>query len=81
MLDIKFESGTNFFDLNDFATENNIDRYALLNAAFIQDVLITEEQIMLLNFIKSIEKKGDVIKSQLFQDAFAAFRIWRYRWF
>tara|TARA_B100000795_G_scaffold268217_1_gene254745 strand:+ start:1917 stop:2747 length:831 start_codon:yes stop_codon:yes gene_type:complete len=75
MLDIKFESGTNFFDLNDFATENNIDRYALLNAAFIQDVLITEEQIMLLNFIKSIEKKGDVIKSQLFQDAFAAFIV------
>ena len=75
MLDVKFENEVNFFDLNDFATENNIERYALLNAALIQDVLITEEQIMLLNFIKSIEKNGDTIKSQLFQDAFAAFVV------
>jgi len=75
MLDIKFESKMNFYDLNDFATENNINRYALLNAALIQDALITKEQILLLNFIKSIERNGDVIKSQLFQDAFAAFIV------
>ena len=64
-----------FYDLSRFFIDNNIDIYALLKTALIQDALATEEQELLANFIESFNNKNIVIKSQLFQDAFAAFIV------
>ena len=75
MLDIKFEDEINFYDLNEFAIANNIDRYELLFTALIQGAIVTEEQKLLSNFIESVSDKRNTIKSQLFQDAFAAFIV------
>ena len=75
MLDIKFENNINFYYLNEFAIANNIDRYELLFTALIQGAIVTEEQKLLSNFIESVSDKSNTIKSQLFQDAFAAFIV------
>ena len=75
MLNINFENNTTFYDLNNFAIANNIDIYALLHTALIKKALVTEEQKLLSNFIESVSDKNKIIKSQLFQDAFAAFIV------
>ena len=76
MLDIKFEDpAMNFYKLNQFATANNVDRFEILSSALFQGVLVAEEQKLLSSFIRSVSDKGKTIKSQLFQDAFAAFIV------
>ncbi len=75
MLNINFENNINFYDLNNFAIANNIDIYALLHTALIKEALVTEEQQLLSNFIESVSDKNKIIKSQLLQDAFAAFIV------
>lgn len=75
MLDIKFESEIGFFQLKQYATANNIDLFEILNYALIQKALVAEEQKLLSNFIESVRDKRNTIKSQLFQDAFAAFIV------
>ena len=75
MLNIKFEDKIDFYDLNEFAIANNIDRYELLYTALIQEAIVTEEQKLLSNFIESVRDKRNTIKSQLFQDAFGAFIV------
>ena len=76
MLDIKFEDQEiDFYDLQLFATANNIDCFEILSSALFQGVLFAEEQKLLSSFVKSISGKGKTIKSQLFQDAFGAFII------
>ena len=75
MLDIKFEGEIRFFQLKQYATANNIDLFEILNSALIQKALVAEEQKLLSNFIESVRDKRNTIKSQLFQDAFAAFIV------
>ena len=76
MLDIKFDyQEINFYQLNHFATANNVDRFEILSSALIQGVLVAEEQKLLSSFVKSVSGKGKTIKSQLFQDAFVAFIV------
>ena len=76
MLDIKFEDQEmNFYELYFFATTNNIDYFEILSSAMFQGVIFAEEQKLLSSFVKSISGKGKTIKSQLFQDAFAAFIV------
>ena len=75
MLDIKFKGEIGFFQLKQYATANNIDLFEILNSALIQKALVAEEQKLLSNFIESVRDKRNTIKSQLFQDAFAAFIV------
>ena len=75
MLDINFENNIDFYDLNNFAIANNIDIYALLHTALIKEALVTEEQQLLSNFIKSVRDKSKIFKSQLLQDVFASFIV------
>ena len=76
MLNLKFEDQEmNFYKLNLSATANNIDRFEILTFALIQKVIVAEEQKLLSSFVKSVSGKGKIIKSQLFQDAFAAFIV------
>jgi len=75
MLDIKFKGEIGFFQLKQYATANNIDLFDILNSALIQKALVAEEQKLLSNFIESVRDKSNTIRSQLFQDAFAAFII------
>ena len=76
MLNLKFEDQEmNFYKLNHSATANNIDRFEILTFALIQKVIVAEEQKLLSSFVKSVSGKGKTIKSQLFQDAFAAFIV------
>ena len=63
MLNINFENNIDFYDLSRFFIDNNIDIYALLKTALIQNVLATEEQELLANFIESFNDKNIVIKS------------------
>ena len=75
MLNINFENNIDFFDLRKFSIANNIDIYELLHTALIQGALVAEEKKLLSNFIESISIRSKVIKSQLFQDVFAAFIV------
>jgi len=75
MLNINFEGNVRFFTLMNFAIQNNIDIFELLHAAFHKNALITEDSTLLFNFIESISDKSKFIKSQLLQDAFAAFIV------
>jgi len=75
MLNVNFEHNTNFYDLNRFAIAHNLDIYALLKTALIKKRLVVKEQKLLSNFIESLSDKNIIIKSQLFQDAFAAFIV------
>ena len=76
MLDIKFEiQEIDFYEVNLLATDNDIDRFEVLSSALIQGVLVAEEQKLLSSFVNSVSGKGKTIKSQLFQDAFAAFIV------
>jgi len=63
ILNINFENNIDFYDLSRFFIDNNIDIYALLKTALIQNVLATEEQELLANFIESFNDKNIVIKS------------------
>ena len=75
MLNINFENKIDFFDLSTFSIANNINIYELLHTALIQGALVAEEKKLLSNFIESISIRSKVIKSQLFQDVFAAFIV------
>ena len=57
-----------------FAYSRNIEHSLLLREAFNQEALSVDENKLLLNFIESTKDKKN-IKSQLYQDAFAAFII------
>ena len=75
MLNINFENNIDFYDLSTFSIANNIDIYELLHTALIQGALVAEEKKLLSNFIESISIRSKIIKSQLFQDVFAAFIV------
>jgi len=75
MLNINFEGNPTLWELVNFAIEHNIDIYAVLHTALIKGALVTEEQKLLSNFIESVGDKNKIIKSQLFQDAFASFIV------
>jgi len=81
MLDIKEVMKTfeiqeiDFYEVNQLATDNDIDCFEVLSSALIQGVLVAEEQKLLSSFVNSVSGKGKTIKSQLFQDAFAAFIV------
>ena len=75
MVNINFEGNPNLWELLDFSIEHNIDIYELLHTALIKEVLFTEEQKLLSNFIESVGDKNKIIKSQLLQDAFASFIV------
>ena len=75
MLNINFEGNPTLWELVNFAIEHNIDIYTLLHTALIKEALVAEEQKLLSNFIESVGDKNKIIKSQLFQDAFAAFIV------
>ncbi len=76
MLNINFDDNNiDFYDLSSFSIANNIDIYELLNTALIQKGLVAKEEKLLSNFIESIRDRSKIIKSQLFQDVFAAFIV------
>ena len=64
----------NLYQLGTFAYTKNLDHSLLLKDAFNQKVLTADENKLLLNFIDSIKDMKN-IKSQLYQDIFAAFII------
>ena len=64
----------NLFNIATFAYSKNIEHSLLLREAFNQEALSTDDNKLLLNFIESTKDKKN-IKSQLYQDAFAAFII------
>jgi len=64
----------NLFNIATFAYSKNIEHSLLLREAFNQEALRTDDNKLLLNFIESTKDKKN-IKSQLYQDAFAAFII------
>ena len=56
MLDINFEiQEIDFYEVNQLAIENNVDRFEILSSALIQGVLVAEEQKLLSSFF-TIEK-------------------------
>jgi FkbM family methyltransferase len=63
------------YQLNALATSNGVDRHALLHAALTQSVLFSEERKLLAGFVDSLAGVGANVKSQLLQDAFAAFIV------
>ncbi len=75
MLNINFEGKVRFYKLINFSIANNIDIYALLQTALLKNALVTEEQKLLSNFIKSVRDKSKIFKSQLLQDVFASFIV------
>ena len=64
----------NLYQLATLAYTKNLDHSLLLKDAFNQEVLTVDENKLLLNFIDSIKDMKN-IKSQLYQDVFAAFII------
>ena len=64
----------NLFNIATFAYSKNIEHSLLLREAFNQEALSTDDNKLLLNFIESTKDKKN-IKSQLYQDVFAAFII------
>ena len=64
----------NLFNIATHAYTKKLDHSLLLKDAFNQEVLTVDENKLLLNFIDSIKDMKD-IKSQLYQDVFAAFII------
>jgi FkbM family methyltransferase len=64
----------NLFNIATLAYTKKLDHSLLLKDAFNQEVLTVDENKLLLNFIDSIKDMKD-IKSQLYQDVFAAFII------
>ena len=64
----------NLYNIATFAYSRNIEHSLLLREAFNQEALSTDDNKLLLNFIESTKDKKN-IKSQLYQDAFAAFII------
>jgi len=75
MLNINFEGKVRFYKLINFSITNNIDIYALLQTALLKNALVTKEQKLLSNFIKSVRDKSKIFKSQLLQDVFASFIV------
>tara|TARA_B110000046_G_scaffold175557_1_gene200358 strand:+ start:94 stop:915 length:822 start_codon:yes stop_codon:yes gene_type:complete len=64
----------NLYNISSFAFSKNLDHTFLLREAFKQEVLPDENRELLFNFIESTKDKKN-IKSQLYQDVFAAFII------
>ena len=75
MLNINFEGKPNLWELLNFSKEHNIDIYDLCHAALFKKALLSEENKLLSDFIDSLKNKNHLIRSQLLQDAFAAFII------
>lgn len=75
MININFEGKPNLWELLNFTIEHNIDIYDLCHAALIKEALFSEENKLLSDFIDSLKNKSKLIRSQLLQDAFAAFII------
>ena len=75
MVKIDFQNQkVNLYQLATLAYTKNLDHSLLLKDAFNQEVLTVDENKLLLNFIDSIKNMKN-IKSQLYQDVFAAFII------
>ena len=75
MIKIDFQNQkVNLYQLATLAYTKNLDHSLLLKDAFNQEVLTVDENKLLLNFIDSIKNMKN-IKSQLYQDVFAAFII------
>ena len=75
MIKIDFQNQkVNLYQLATLAYTKNLDHSLLLKDAFNQEVLTVDENKLLLNFIDSIKDMKN-IKSQLYQDVFAAFII------
>ena len=55
--------------------EHKLNKYELLASAFNQHILYSEETELLKNFILSLRNISHIVKSQIFQDAFAHFII------
>tara|TARA_B100000767_G_scaffold120301_1_gene114687 strand:+ start:60 stop:881 length:822 start_codon:yes stop_codon:yes gene_type:complete len=64
----------NLFNIASFAYSKKIEHSLLLTEAFNQEALSTDDNKLLLSFIESTKDKKN-IKSQLYQDVFAAFII------
>ena len=75
MIKVNFHNQkVNLFNIATFAYSKKLEHSLLLTEAFNQEALSTDENKLLLNFIESTKDKKN-IKSQLYQDAFAAFII------
>ena len=75
MLNIDFNNKkVNLYNISSFAFSKNLDHTFLLREAFKQEALLDENRELLFNFIESAKDKKN-IKSQLYQDVFAAFII------
>ena len=64
----------NLYNIATFAYSRNIEHSLLLREAFNQEALSTDDNKLLLNFIESTKDKKN-IRSQLYQDIFAAFIV------
>ena len=74
MIKVDFKKNVNFWELSSFAKTKKIDHSLLLQQAFDQNVLFEENKDLLKKFINSFDLSKN-IKSQLYQDVFAAFII------
>ena len=76
MLNIKFKNKElSFWQIERLSQEHKLNKYELLASAFNQDILYSEETELLKNFILSLRNISHIVKSQIFQDAFAHFII------
>lgn len=76
MSNIKIKNNElSFWQIEMLARDNKLNRYDLLVSAFNQGKLFSKETELLKNFILSLRNISQVIKSQIFQDAFAHFII------
>ncbi|MBF0368913.1 MAG: tetratricopeptide repeat protein [Magnetococcales bacterium] len=66
---------TNLYAILSYSRSNNVDAYLILDAAFKQDVLMAKEKSLLCGFVGFVKGKSKLIKSQLYQDVFAAYII------
>ena len=75
MLKINFHNKiVSLYNIATFAYSKNLDHTFLLREAFKQEALPEEDKKLLFNFIESTKDKKN-IRSQLYQDIFAAFII------
>ena len=76
MLNIKFKNKElSFWQIERLSQEHKLNKYELLASAFNQHILYSEETELLKNFILSLRNISHIVKSQIFQDAFAHFII------
>ena len=75
MIKINFHNKiVSLYNIATFAYSKNLDHTLLLREAFKQEVLPEEDKKLLFNFIESTKDKKN-IRSQLYQDIFAAFIV------